>query len=93
MHMRRFGFFVLGAALSACGGSPVLSHLPRPDPAVVAAIAAGAAGAATLADPAGAARLQELKEPHKEARPLENREIVPLEVLDRADEDADATEP
>jgi hypothetical protein len=56
---------------------------------VVAGIAAALAGAATIADPAGAARLQEAKAPKDQEAPPGKREVMPPELLDRLDE-ADA---
>lgn len=71
--------------LAACGGPPVLSHLPRPDPAVVAGIAAGAAAAATLANPSAAGRPKEKERPLADKKPIKVRETMPPEVLDRLD--------
>jgi hypothetical protein len=71
-------------ALGACGGPPVLSHVPRPDPAVVAAAAAALAGAATLADPQAAHRIAEHEPDPAERRPA-HREDMPSDVLDRLD--------
>jgi hypothetical protein len=77
--------FVLPVALLAACGGPALQNVPKPDPAVVAGAAAAVAGAATLADPNGAAKRQEQKEPQKSLRPKKSGGTVPDDVLDRLD--------
>jgi hypothetical protein len=84
--------------LAGCGGSPVLSGLPRPNKTAAAGIALGAAAAATAIDPQGGQRIKEAGE-EKEAqkRPIEVKETIPPDLLDKidqantdADGDADA---
>jgi hypothetical protein len=77
----------------ACGGSPVLSGLPRPNPAVVAGVAAAAATAMTVADPNFAARRTEQGKRAADEGDDHPRETVPLEVLDRADAASRAAPP
>lgn len=73
------------AACVACG-EPILRNAPRPNPATVAGVAAAAAAAATLADPAGAAKRQEVKDEREpNNRAVEVSETVPADVLDRLD--------
>jgi hypothetical protein len=72
------------ALVAACGG-PALQNVPKPDPSVVAGAAAAVAGAATLADPNGAAKRQEQKEPQKSLKPKKSGGTVPGDVLDRLD--------
>ncbi len=81
-------YAVVLATVCACGGPPVLSRLPQPNPAVVAGIAAAAAGAATIADPQGAARRQDEKDAAKvrDMRGIPHRESIPPDVFDRLDE-------
>ncbi len=75
--------------IAACGGEPkqpFLANAPHPDNAAVAGVAAGAAAAMTLADPNAATRGKPEKpkeETNKE--PIEVKEQVPADVLDRAD--------
>jgi hypothetical protein len=75
--------------LAGCGGSPVLSGLPRPNKTAAAGIAVGAAAAATIADPQGAARLKEAGKQPNEKRPIEVQETIPQDVFDKMDQ-ADA---
>lgn len=84
--------WMLLAGLTACGSTPILHGLPRPDPAVVAGIATAAATAATIADPQAAARIRE--QGKVEAPPASGgREIVPPDVLERLDEEEAASMP
>lgn len=72
--------------LCACG-EPVLRNAPKPNPAAVAGVAAATAAAITLASPQTAAANQEKKnqgEPND--RPVEVKQTVPSDVLDRLDE-------
>lgn len=80
----RLSVIVFIASVAGCGG-PALQNVPKPDPAVVAGAAAAVAGAATLADPNGAAKRQEQKEPQKSLRPKKSGGTVPDDVLDRLD--------
>jgi hypothetical protein len=94
--MRRFEHLFRGLAMAviavgiSCGGPPVGSKVPRPDPGAVAVGAAAAATALTLANPnlAGQKTNEETdgREPRESKEP---RETVPMGVLDRA-ESADA---
>src|SRR5690606_11004887 len=86
--MRTIVWSVLVAALSACGAQPnqpLLANAPRPNPAAVAGGAAAAAAAITLADPDAASRPPEKNE-DVEKKPIEVKESVPADVLDRLDE-------
>jgi hypothetical protein len=79
--MRRLAIALL--LVSACGGPPVLSRVPRPNTAVVAAAAIGVATAATIADPKSAGRKPETRTPADD-RPLAPQQM-PGDVLDRLD--------
>ena len=81
--MRVVAWLVAGL-LAACGGQPVMANAPRPDPGAVAGVAAAAAAAATLADPDAASRKPEKKEVEQK-NPIEVKESVPSDVLDRLD--------
>lgn len=81
---------VAAGALAACGGSPVLSGLPRPNKTAAAGVALGAAAAATAIDPQGGQRIKEAgKPPEGEKRPIEVKETIPADLLDKMDK-ADA---
>ncbi len=83
----RWATALLLASLTACGGAPLLHGLPRPNTTAVAGIAAAVATAATVANPAAAGRLQEQgKTPEREHEDGQ-REMVPVEVLDRIDQE------
>jgi hypothetical protein len=69
--------------LAACGG-PALANAPHPNNAAMAGGAAAAAAAMTLADPDAASRKPEKKE-QEEKKPVDVKETVPSDVLDRAD--------
>jgi hypothetical protein len=69
----------------ACSGPPLLHGAPRPNPAVAAGIATAAAAAATIADPQGAARLQEMGKPPQREPDEGPRETAPPDVLERLD--------
>lgn len=76
--------------LAGCGGSPVLSGLPRPNKTAAAGVALGAAAAATALDPQGGQRIKEAgQKSEAEKRPVEVKETIPPDVLDRMDK-ADA---
>jgi hypothetical protein len=80
--------------LVGCGGPPIGSHVPRANPAVVAAAAAATAGAITVANPDLAGKKPEdpSRERERRAAAIAPRESVPGDVLDRAD-GPDADEP
>src|SRR5438105_15495398 len=70
-----------------CGSQPdhpFLANAPHPDNGAVAGVAAAAAAAVTLADPNAAARKPEKKD-DQEKRPIEVKEHVTSDVLDRLD--------
>lgn len=77
-------------ALVACGAEPkqpLLANAPHPDNAAVAGVAAGAAAAAVLADPNAATRGKPEKSADQpEKQPVNVKENVPSDVLDRADQ-------
>lgn len=99
--MQWLAFTCSMALVAACGGEPVGSHVPRPNPAHVAGAAAAAATALTVADPDGAGKKPETADDGREPRAVDVDESVPGDVLDRAeagktadaDEAADADEP
>jgi hypothetical protein len=73
----------------ACGQSqkPILANAPHPDNAAVAGGAAAAAAAMTLADPDAATRGKpERSQEPPEKTPIEVKEHVTPDVLDRLDE-------
>ena len=74
----------------ACGAEPkqpVLANVPRADPAAVAGTAAAAAAAMTLVDPNAATRGKPEKSAKPEDKaPVEVKENVPSDVLDRLDD-------
>ncbi len=73
---------------AGCGGQPVGSKVPRPNPTDVAVGAAAAAAALTLANPDAAARKPEGQQ-EKSLRGVKGpKETVPGAVLDRADSGA-----
>jgi hypothetical protein len=76
-------------AIAACGAEPkqpFLSNAPHPDNAAVAGVAAGAAAAAVLADPNAQTRGKPEKPADTtEKQPIDVKESVPSDVLDRAD--------
>ncbi len=75
-----------GGAVAGCGGAPVLSGLPRPNKTAAAGIALGAAAAATALDPQGGQRIKEAGQPTEaEKHPVEVKETIPADVLDRMD--------
>jgi hypothetical protein len=76
--------FVLVAACGAAPDKPLLANAPRPNAAAVGGAAAAAAAALTLADPDAASRRPEKKE-DVEKKPVEVKESVPGDVLDRLD--------
>lgn len=84
-------------ALVACGAEPkqpLLANAPHPDNAAVAGVAAGAAAAAVLADPNAATRGKpEKPKDDGEKNPVEVKESVPADVLDRADQQKQPTAP
>jgi hypothetical protein len=90
--MRWLGLTCAMTLAAACGGEPVGSHVPRPNPAHVAGVAAAAATALTVADP-DAARKNPEKPDQPERRPVAVDESVPADVLDRADAPPPADEP
>ncbi len=75
--------------LAACGAEPkqpMLANAPHPDPAAVAAGAAAAAAAITLVDPNAATRGKPEKgSADVEKQPVEVKQNVPPDVLDRLD--------
>jgi len=72
--------------VAGCGGSPVLSGLPRPNKTAAAGVALGAAAAATAIDPQGGQRMKEAgKPPEGEKRPIEVKETIPPDLLDKMD--------
>jgi len=79
----------LAAAISGCGGAPLLSGLPQPNKAVAAGIAVAAASAATALDPNGGARIKEAGKVQAPEKADEHRETIPLDVLDRMDAQQD----
>lgn len=76
-------------AIAACGAEPkqpLLANAPHPDNAAVAGVAAGAAAAAVLVDPNAATRGKPEKPADTtEKQPIDVKESVPSDVLDRAD--------
>lgn len=74
----------------ACGGQPVGSKVPRPDPSAVAITAAAAATALTLANPNAKAPVPEVDSGRALEGPSGPKETVPAGVLDRADARAGA---
>src|SRR5580692_9234360 len=79
---------LLGLGLAACGAAtnqPVLSGVPRINPAGVAGVAAVAAAAITLASPGNAQQKPEDKI-NENTKPQKVDENVPPDVLDRLDE-------
>ncbi len=83
--MRSIAFVMLVAACGAAPDKPVLANVPQPNPAAAAGLAAGAAAAMTLADPDAASRRPEKKE-EVEKKPVNVKESVPGDVLDRLDD-------
>ena len=79
-------------ALVACGGGTVLQNAPRPNPAAVAGVAAAAAALLTAADPNAATRKPEKKD-QTPGQPVEVKETVPPDVLDRLDHTGSAQQP
>jgi hypothetical protein len=85
-------WMLIVAGLAACGGPPILSGLPRPDPKVVAGLAAAGAAAATVMDPNAAARIREAGKQGEPEPTTKGREVVPPDVLERLDaEESDTT--
>jgi hypothetical protein len=82
-------------ALAACGAGPdpILRNVPQPNKAAAAGAAAAIAGAATLAAPADAARRQEKNKSPDEKKPIEVKQTVPSDVLDRLDAKQQAGSP
>jgi hypothetical protein len=81
--------WILFCVLAACNEpqKPFLANAPHPDNAAVAGGAAAAAAAMTLADPNAATRGKPEKgKPDEEKAPIEVKENVPRDVLDRADQ-------
>jgi len=79
-------WLVLIAGYGGCGGSPVLSGLPRPNKTAAAGVALGAAAAATAIDPQGGQRMKEAgKVPESEKRPVEVKETIPPDLLEKMD--------
>jgi hypothetical protein len=76
--------------MGGCGGQPVGSKVPRPEPTGVAIAAAAAATALTLANPGSAGRKREANEERELREVTGPKETVPAAVLDRAE---DASEP
>jgi hypothetical protein len=78
---------LLGLGLVACGAGsqPLLSGVPRVNPAGVAGVAAAAAAAITLASPGSAQQKPEDKI-NENTKPQKVDESVPPDVLDRLDE-------
>lgn len=76
--------FVLLAACGAAPDKPLLANAPQPNTAAMAGGAAAAAAALTLADPDAASRRPEKKE-EVEKKPVQVKESVPGDVLDRLD--------
>jgi len=70
-----------------CGGQPALANVPHPNNAAMAGGAAAAAAALTLVDPDAATRKPE-KRQEEEKQPVDVKETVPSDVLDRADHPA-----
>jgi hypothetical protein len=84
---------LLGLGLAACGAAtnqPVLSGVPRVNPAGVAGVAAAAAAAITLASPGNAQQKPEDKI-NENTKPQKVDENVPADVFDRLDEQESAT--
>lgn len=77
-------------AIASCGAEPkqpFLANAPHPDNAAVAGAAAGVAAAAVLADPNAQTRGKpEKQQPDVEKQPIDVKESVPADVLDRADQ-------
>jgi hypothetical protein len=78
----RLGWLLV--AIAGCGGPPLLAKVPHPNKALVAGGAAAVAAAVTLADPDAASRRPEQKNDEAK-RPVEVRNTVPADVLDRLD--------
>jgi hypothetical protein len=81
--------------LMACGESqkPLLANAPHPDSAAVAGGAAAAAAAMTLADPDAATRGKPEKPREQEKAPIEVKERVTPDVLDRLDQNKQQAAP
>lgn len=77
----------VAASLGGCGGQPALANAPHPNNAAMAGGAAAAAAALTLVDPDAATRKPEKKQ-EADKQPVEVKETVPSDVLDRADHPA-----
>ena len=71
---------------TGCGGGTALGGIPRPNVPFMAGLAAVAATAATVADPGAAGRLKEAGEVKHFDRQDGQSETLPLDVLDRMDE-------
>jgi hypothetical protein len=87
--------WISALALAACGGGPdpILRNVPQPNTAAIAGAAAAAAGAATLASPHDAAKRQEKNKAPDEKKPIEVKQTVPSDVLDRLDAKQQAGSP
>jgi hypothetical protein len=81
------GFASLVSLGTSCGGGTALGGIPRPNVPFMAGLAAAAATAATIADPGAAGRLKEAGEVQHLDRQDGSSETLPLEILDRMDED------
>jgi hypothetical protein len=83
---------LLGLGVAACGAGsqPVLSGVPRVNPAGVAGVAAVAAAAITLASPGNAQQKPEDKI-NENTKPQKVDENVPPDVFDRLDEQESTT--
>jgi hypothetical protein len=79
--------WISALALAGCGGGPdpILRSVPQPNKAAAAGAAAAIAGAATLASPHDAAKRQEKNKVPDEKKPIEVKQNVPSDVLDRLD--------
>jgi hypothetical protein len=81
----------LALVLASCGG-PVLANAPRPPTAAVAGGAAGVAAVLTAIDPNAATRKPE-KKVDGPGQPVEVKETVPSDVLDRLDQRGSGAQP
>jgi hypothetical protein len=94
MYHRGMREIVLALALAGCGATqqPLLANAPRPNPAAVAGGAAAAAAILTAVDPDAATRKPEKKVDGPD-HPVEVKETVPSDVLDRVDHRGSADAP
>lgn len=90
--MRWWIAVVVASGCGAAPNQPLLANAPRPNPSAVAGGAAAAAAAITLASP-DSARGPEKKKNDENKKPINVKEHVTSDVLDRADQQKDAGQP